>query len=351
VKFRSDKMFLTRIPKSLLVTALICIVMISPVFASSMETGGTIRFDWKKPLNYVPSQPYNSFDISRAYLDFRSKLDAGASVRLTLDVSRIPGASSQSLYDHLKYAYVDLPVDLASEQAVPFSLTAKIGLQHTCWIDWSGKIWRFENVIKAYSDVNKNSISSSADFGIGAAGSIVLPSMPKIEYHATVLNGQGYAAAENNSAKDIAFRLNSQIPISDIGTAVLGGYVGVKNGLFAAGTPASTQSGFLIGLKQSGRGNIYFEYLNDQKDFKAVNGFSVGGFFYPSKAAMPAGVLARYDIYDTDTSVENNETKTTVLGVFYDWGENLTMSADLTTTQTMPGAEQKIAALRSEVRF
>ncbi len=341
-----------RAQKNLITSVLIWLVTVSSVFASSIETGGTIRFDWKKPLNYVPSQPYNSFDISRAYLDFRSRLDAGASVRLTLDVARIPGASSQSLYDHLKYAYVDLPVDFASStQAVPFSLTAKIGLQHTCWIDWSGKIWRFENVLKAYSDINKNSISSSADFGLGAAGSFVLPSMQKIEYHATVLNGQGYAAAENNSAKDVALRINSEIPASDIGTLVLGGYIGVKNGLFTAGSIASTQSGFLIGLKQPGRGNIYFEYLNDQKDNKPVNGFSLGGFLYPSKEAMPAGILARYDIYDTDTAVENNETKTTVLGVFYDWGENLTMSADLTTTQTMPGAEQKVAALRSEIRF
>ncbi len=317
------------------------------------KVGGVIRFDWTKGLNNNSSAPYNKFDISRAYLDFKKKLGAGASARVTLDVARISGASAQNLFDYLKYAYVDLPVEIPSSmQVIPFSLTAKAGLQHTCWIDWSGKVWRFENILKAYSDVNKNSVGSSADFGLGAAGKFTLPAMPEIEYHATVLNGQGYAKAEADSAKDIAIRLNSDIAQTGAGTVVLGGYVGVKNGLFSnASTSQSTQSGLLLGLKNSDYGNLYVEYQNDQKSNKPVNGYSIGGFIYPAKEAVPGGFLARYDMYDTDTNAANNETKTTVLGAFYDWGKDVTISLDLTSIQTGSGTENKTVALRSQTVF
>jgi hypothetical protein len=317
------------------------------------KVGGLIRFDWTKGLNNNTSAPYNKFDISRAYLDFKKKLGAGASARVTLDVARISGAASQNLFDYLKYAYVDLPVDVpASMQVIPFSLTAKMGLQHTCWIDWSGKMWRFQNVLKAFSDANKNSVSSSADFGLGATGKFTLPAMPEIEYHATVLNGQGYAKAEADSAKDIAIRLNSDVAKTAAGTVVLGGYVGVKNGLFStASTAQSTQSGFLLGLKNSDYGNIYLEYQNDQKSNKPVNGYSIGGFIYPAKAVVPGGFMARYDMYDADTNTANNEVKTTVIGAFYDWGKDVTMSLDVTSSQTGTAAEKKVAALRSEIKF
>lgn len=317
------------------------------------KAGGVIRFDWTKGLDNNTSAPYNKFDISRTYLDFKKKLGAGASARVTLDVARISGAASQNLFDYLKYAYVDLPVDIpASMQVIPFSLTAKMGLQHTCWIDWSGKMWRFENILKAYSDVNKNSIGSSADFGLGAAGKFTLPSMPEIEYHATVLNGQGYAKAEADSAKDVAIRLNSDVWKSDIGTVVLGGYVGVKNGLFSNPTThQSTQSGLLLGLKNDNYGNVYIQYQNDQKSNKPVNGYSIGGFIYPAKEVVPGGFLARYDMYDTDTNAADNEVKTAVLGAFYDWGKDVTVSLDLTSSQTGTAAEKKVAALRSEIKF
>ncbi|MFA5103631.1 MAG: hypothetical protein WC527_00400 [Candidatus Margulisiibacteriota bacterium] len=317
------------------------------------KIGGVIRFDWTKGLNNNTSVPYNKFDISRAYLDFKKKLGAGASVRVTLDVARISGASAQNLFDYLKYAYVDLPVDIPSSmQAIPFSLTAKVGLQQTCWIDWSGKIWRFENILKAYSDINKNSIGSSSDFGLGATGKFSLPAMPEIEYHATALNGQGYAKAEADSAKDVAIRLNSDIAQTDAGTVVLGGYVGVKNGLFSNSTThQSTQSGLLLGLKNADYGNVYFEYQNDQKSNKPVNGYSIGGFIYPTKAIVPGGFLARYDMYDTDTNASNNETKTTVFGAFYDWGKDVTVSVDITSIQTGSGTENKTLALRSQTVF
>ena len=317
---------------------------------SDAKVGGEIRFDWVKGLENNASVPYNKFDISRAYIDIKKKLSGGASARITLDVARISGASSQNLFDYLKYAYIDLPVDL-SKVYPPLSMTAKLGLQHTVWIDWSGKIWRFENILKAYSDLNKNSISSSADFGLGAAGKLTLQNLPEIEYHATVLNGKGYNNPEDGTPKDVAIRLNSDVAKTPLGTVVLAGYIGVKNGLFTGSSSTSTQSGGLVAIKNEDFGNLYFEYQNDQKSNKPVNGYSIGGFVYPSKELIPAGFLARYDMYDPDTTTSNNEQKTTVLGVFYDWTKDVVVSVDYQSSKTGTGAEAKTIAFRGWTKF
>jgi hypothetical protein len=300
------------------------------------KVGGLIRFEWTKRLEPASATAYNQFDIKRAYLDFKKKLAAGASARVTLDVARISGATKQNLFDYIKYAYVDLPITVPA--GMPVSLTGIMGLQHTPWIDWSGKIWRFENIRSTFADAHKNSIGSSADFGLGAKGQLSFSGMPAIDYHATVLNGAGYANAENNSAKDIALRLNSDLLKTDLGTN--------------AGSTESTQAGFLIALKNADYGNVYLETQTDTKSGKNVNGYSIGGFLYPAPELLPGtGLLARYDMYDADTSRTDRQTKTTVVGAFYDWGKNVCLSLDLTSSQVQTAAETKTAALRAQVNF
>lgn len=323
------------------------------------RVGGVIRFEWTKRVEPVSATAFNKFDITRAYLDFRKKLSAGAAARITLDVDRLPKgiagsaealASRQNLFDYIKYAYVDLPVTMPV--GVPVSLTGIIGLQHTPWIDWSGKIWRFENIRPAFADAHKNSIGSSADFGLGVKGQLVFSGIPEIEYHATVLNGTGYRAAESGSAKDMALRLNSDVAKTDWGTVVLGAYAGTKNGLFAGSSAQTTQSGVLLALKNADFGNVYVETQTDTKSGKNINGYSLGGFLYPAPEIVPgAGLLARYDMYDEDTSRTDRQTKTTVVGAFYDWGKNVCLSLDLTSAQVQTAAEVKTAAFRAQVNF
>lgn len=318
---------------------------------SDARVSGVIRTQWTKGLDNNTVNP-NSFDVTRAYITVRRKLAWDAQARITLDVDRISAAGStrQNLFDYIKYAYVDLPVNIP-QSVIPVTLTAKFGLQHTCWIDWAGKIWRFENVRAAFADVHRNSISSSADFGLGAAGKITLPVIPEIEYHATLLNGAGYRSAETNAAKDLAIRLNSDVFKSDFGTIIVGFYIGEKDSLFNKGTAKTTQSGGLIALKNDDYGNIYYEVQSDQRNNKPVSGYSIGGFIYPIKELVPGGLLARYDMYDTDTTTPNNETTTSVMGLFYDWGKDVTLSLDLTSSKTGTAAELKTVGLRAQINF
>ncbi|MBI5701572.1 hypothetical protein HZC34_07030 [Candidatus Saganbacteria bacterium] len=167
---------------------------------SDMKVSSTLFFRFQKYLSNGASTTPNNFDVERAYLDFKKKLDWGASARVTLDISRLDTAKvdtdkkSQHLFDYLKYAYVEMPINIPSYlQVVPVTLTAKLGLQHTVWIDWMDKVMELRYIAKTI--VDNEGIMSSADFGIGATGKVAVLGVPEVEYHATLINGSGYKAA------------------------------------------------------------------------------------------------------------------------------------------------------------
>jgi len=315
---------------------------------SDAKVSGEIRFAWTK--NVANTTTKNNFDISRAYLTVKKNLAGGAMARVTLDVSRISPTtnSPQTLFDYIKYAYVDIPVNVpASLQVIPFSMTAKLGLQHNMWIDWADKAWENAWIMKQFDD--NESIMSSADFGIGATGKFSVPSLPEIEYHATLLNGSGYKAQETDSAKDLGLRLNTTLYQDDVvGKVIAGGYVNSKAGIFNAGSTNTKQAGVLFALENEQYGKVYAEYMKGTK----INGYSIGGFVYPSKETAPIALVARYDNYDPDnTASSSNDRVRSLIGAIYEYSKDVKLALDLQTYKSGSSAEQKTAYLHSVVYF
>jgi len=315
---------------------------------SDAKVSGEIRFAWTK--NVANTTTKNNFDISRAYLTVKKNLAGGAMARVTLDVSRISPTtnSPQTLFDYIKYAYVDIPVNVpASLQVIPFSMTAKLGLQHNMWIDWADKAWENAWIMKQFDD--NESIMSSADFGIGATGKFTVPSLPEIEYHATLLNGSGYKAQETDSAKDLGLRLNTTLYQDDVvGKVIAGGYVNSKAGIFNSGSTNTKQAGVLFALENEQYGKVYAEYMKGTK----INGYSIGGFIYPSKEIAPIALVARYDNYDPDNTVSSsNDRVRSLIGAIYEYSKDVKLALDLQTYKSGSSAEQKTAYLHSVVYF
>ncbi|MFA5035410.1 MAG: hypothetical protein WC500_06500, partial [Candidatus Margulisiibacteriota bacterium] len=98
------------------------------------KVGSVVFFQWQKYTQNAGASNYNNFDVTRAYLDFKKKLDGGASARVTLDVRRLdttavggtdPNKKTQNLFDYLKYAYIEKPVPVPTMlQPIPYTLTA-----------------------------------------------------------------------------------------------------------------------------------------------------------------------------------------------------------------------------------
>jgi len=291
---------------------------------SDIKVGSVIFFRWQKYLSNGGTN-VNNFDIDRAYLDFKKKLDWGASARVTLDVARISTSldttkSTQNLFDYLKYAYVELPFNVSLlSQFVPFSASAKIGLQHTVWIDWADKMLNLRYIAKSLTD-NEGAMTS-ADFGVGLTGKISPLNMPEVEYHATLLNGSGYKAVDADGKKNIALRLNSTIFNSPLGGVILGVF-GSLNGATPSNLTGDTnQDGAMLGLKSDSY-TFYGELLNGT----GIKGYSVGGIY----EVLPGfKAFARTDEYDPNFNKANDQIDRVFYGMTYDWGKDVKFSVDV----------------------
>ncbi|MFA6431385.1 MAG: hypothetical protein WCV91_03260 [Candidatus Margulisiibacteriota bacterium] len=301
---------------------------------SDVKVGSTIFFRWQKWLQNGTASNVNNFDIDRAYLDFKKKLSGGASARVTLDVARITGAARQNLFDYLKYAYIEVPLNIPSEiKLIPLTVTAKIGLQHTVWIDWADKIMDLRYIAKSL--VDNEGVMSSSDFGVGALGTVSIAGLPDIEYQGTFLNGSGYATNETDSKKDLGLRINSTVAdLGNYGKVIIGAFGNIKGATSSDFGGTTKQVGILTALKGD-NGTAYAEYLRGTR----ITGYSIGGkyMFLPGVWAF-----ARADNYDPSTLSSNNEISRNFYGLTYDWSKDVKVAADVQTSQTGSGVQTSI---------
>jgi hypothetical protein len=303
--------------------------------AKGPQLSSTIFFRWQKftANGTVP----NNFDIDRAYIDLKDKLDGGAVARLTLDAARISGITRQNLFDFLKYAYVELPLSLTKLGVVPFTMSAKLGLQQTIWIDWAEKRLNLRYIAKTL--VDNEGVMPSSDFGAGVGGRFTLGKLPEIEYQALILNGQGFATSEVDSNKAISLRFNSDIYETDKSKISIGVFANSESASGSVGNPNS-QFGIGVGVVNY-TFNTYLEYLAGAKSDKNINGYSLGatlGLNAFNKVLKGLSVFARCDNYNPDTSASGNLRIKSFYGVTYDWSRDVKLALDMQNARVGDGA-------------
>lgn len=310
------------------------------------KVSGVIYFSWDKPVEHS-SSGFNKFGIHRIYLNFKQKLDAGASMRVTLD------AGSSTL---LKYAYFELPLLNASPE-FPMDLMAKIGLQHTPWIDWVQGFWGNRYIAKVLLD--NEGVASSADFGAGAHGAVTLGGMPALRYHGLVFNGTGYKGSETDAEKHAALRADIDLwENGKDGVLTLGTYGRFEDILGGSGSATKNkQAVVLVGYKSKQYGNVYGEYLYGSKSGKGISGYSVGGFVYPfcnmereMEPLKHVALIGRFDSYNPDRSKSNDQTERLIYGASYDWGKNVKIAADV-QQKTKSSVTSRDFSVHTQVKF
>ncbi|MEX2178470.1 MAG: hypothetical protein WD801_07150 [Gemmatimonadaceae bacterium] len=148
-------------------------------------------------------EPPNRFDLARAYLTFRAPAGDRASLRVTTDVFQNAAAGYYGgLAIRLKYGILqyDLTRNLAGIEGM--AAAARIGMLQTVTIEHVETFWpRW----LGSTALETNGFFSSSD--VGAATHVALPGR-RGEAYVTVMNGVGYANAENDRFKDVAGRLS-----------------------------------------------------------------------------------------------------------------------------------------------
>lgn len=288
------------------------------LYAADTKMGGEIYALYSNDLTQNGhGKGYNKFDLSRAYITLNSKLSNEVSVRITADVGSM-GASTREVY--LKYAYLDWNV----EKFIPYS-TIRFGLQQTGWIDYMNKVWGRRYVAKTLMDEYK--ALSSADYGVSH-----IVKFPKGYGHGSiqVLQGPGYKGSEENRYKDISafvfFRPLMQVP--DLVASMVGGYYykGYSNEPDITSENRKDRVAALARLAYGGIFKISGEYFmswdrtnpGDTEDLEQ-NGISVFGEIKFPKATSPflkkMALVGRYDMYDKDKDIEDNEKEYLIAGV------------------------------------
>ena len=148
-------------------------------------------------------KPMSRFDIGRAYLNFRMPAGDRGSIRITTDVfQQAPSAFYSGWAIRLKYGFFqyEFTKNLAGVEGLTaagrLGMLQTVIIEHveTFWPRWMGN-----------SPVETHGFFSSAD--VGVSGLFTLPKRWG-EIYTTIVNGNGYTAAETDRFKDVAARVS-----------------------------------------------------------------------------------------------------------------------------------------------
>ena len=159
------------------------------------------------------SDGYNSFDVTRGYLNIHARLSDRVRVRFTPDVRPTTDASlDRNLALRLEYASLD--VQVSDNVAVMF------GLHEMPWLTFEEKTNRYRVLGPLFSE-RLGLLPGATDLGAS-----VKYSGERTEVHFGVYNGEGYGRAEIDKYKSIDGRASFR-PFSDdseLGKVTLSGF-------------------------------------------------------------------------------------------------------------------------------
>ncbi|RME26085.1 MAG: hypothetical protein D6800_06950 [Candidatus Zixiibacteriota bacterium] len=191
--------------------------------ASDTKVGGRLYTDWRMDLTDGADNA-NSFNVTRTYVDVKSKISGQVSVRFTLDLRKINGFEGYNTI--VKYGYLAWRPDFVKDHA-----QLRFGLQPTPYIDQANKLWGRRYLAKTPSD--KYKFLTSSDLG----ADVYIALGEKSKYGTVgigVFNGTSYTdVTDKNKQKDIStyLQLNPFVNTPDLSRSQLVAqyYFGTQN--------------------------------------------------------------------------------------------------------------------------
>lgn len=161
--------------------------------AADTKVGGRLYADWHMDVSDQGNDA-NSFNVTRTYIDIKSKLSEFTSARFTLDLRQTGGFDGYNII--LKYGFLDWKPAFTKDRA-----SLRFGLHPIPYVDRMNKLWGRRYMIKTTGDLNK--FLTTSDLG----ASIVVPFGNKSKWGSSslsIFNGTAYTdVTEQNKQKDI----------------------------------------------------------------------------------------------------------------------------------------------------
>lgn len=242
----------------------------------------------------------NSFDLTRGYLGLDAELSDHVGARVLVDAGH--DAVDPVLHVFVKNAWVE------GKGFLP-GVKARFGVVDTGYATYVDAFTGRRYLGKSLADAS--GLQSTADFGVNIQGK---HKDGLIGWHVAALNGEGFKALDPSAGKALTARVtvdplapgkaNVELPITAY----------VSENLEAAGTDSDAKLVYAGNLGFKFRKLIVFdgEYVGFSQGDVSGGGFSV---FLAAGAPKYANFIVRFDQFDPDASVDDNEASTLRVGV------------------------------------
>ena len=277
----------------------------------------------------------NQFSVQRAYVNVIGRFSGGVQTRVTADIQ--PAAAGNQVF-RLKYAY-------AGWTPAGSALTYKLGLLHTPWLDWEEALgdYRMQGTLA----LDRIGYLTAADFGAGVDGKW---KDDQVNGQFTVVNGEGYSGsgAAGDKRKDVQARVSVRVLNTDdnsrVGGLRLTGYAGL--GKYTGGGDRNRFVGLLS--YRSKEVTLAGEFASTKDTLAPVGGSpnatgrTISGFGVYHVPKSGVAFVARVDVVDPNTSVDNDRQTRVIGGISYQVSPNLRVLADVDNLsyQATPTAAQ-----------
>lgn len=237
---------------------------------------------------------FNSFDVSRIYLNADAKLDEKFSAFIQLEANKLSRDPwSAAAVDNTPYVK---QANIKIKDIYPGAMLM-LGLIPSPWRGFEEGIWKHRFVSKTSEDID--GLLKATDRGVG-----IKAKWQKFDYDVLIVNGEG-TGSDTNKYKDFIGKV-SYAP---------GTVEGLKINLY--GQKGDSDSGFernriFLGASyESEKWNGMVTYLTAKDKGKSGKGFSLHGVFNidPKK-----WVFARYDNWDPDKDTTDDASSRFILG-------------------------------------
>ncbi len=305
--------------------------------AQDVKVSGVVYSQYSYELNADSvSQHYNAFSVERAYLNFTAKFNGGVGTRVTGDIHR---AADGSINYRLKYAYFAWTPENSP-------LTFKFGQTQTPWLDWEEGLWGYR--MQGTMPLERAGYQTSSDLGVGVDGAWA---DQKFNMQLSLMNGEGYHAAEGDQHKDVGLRASLRLLESDDGGSRGGLRVTAlaEKGTRTGGGNRDRYVGMLS--YKSKQVMIAGEAGRTKDGTQGVKGQVVAFYGTWSPKDSKVGLIGRVDLVDPNTDVADDATTRVIAGVSYALSPNVLLLADVdhVSYQGTPTAAQD--ARRSTLLF
>jgi hypothetical protein len=245
---------------------------------------------------------YNSFDVTRGYLNIRAQLNDRVRVRFTPDVRPTTDANlNQNLALRLEYASLDV-------QATD-TVQIMFGLHEMPWLAFEESVNRYR-VIGPFFSERLGLIPGTTDLGVS-----VKRSTERTEVHVGIYNGEGQGRAEIDKYKSIDGRgtFRPFAADSELGKITVSGFY--QYGWYARDRPRNVAIG--MGTYESERVMLTAQYLQaTDNPFVAVDIKRRGTSFFGEARQGRTGWagVGGLDFFDPDTDNDNDSRRRMVFG-------------------------------------